>query len=54
MWKKQLEGVKVKTVWGYFNNDYAGYSVGACNRFKKMMGLPLVEKAPEAQPGLFG
>jgi uncharacterized protein YecE (DUF72 family) len=52
-WKKQLEGVKVKTVWGFFNNDYAGYSVGTCNRFKKMMRLPLVEKAPEAQPRLF-
>lgn len=54
-WKGQLEAVapEVKTVWGFFNNDYAGYGVGTCNRFKGMLGLAAVEP-PEIPGGLFG
>jgi len=39
----------IKTVWGFFNNDYAGYSVGTCNRFKEIVGLPAA--APGAVQG---
>ena len=54
-WKEQLAtaGAEVNTAWGFFNNDYAGYSVATCNRFKHMLGLPVVEP-PEIPGGLFG
>jgi uncharacterized protein YecE (DUF72 family) len=35
---------KVRTVWGFFNNDYAGYAIATANRFKKMLGQD-VQKA---------
>lgn len=34
---------EVQTIFGYFNNDYAGFSPGTCNRFKKLNGLPLMD-----------
>jgi uncharacterized protein YecE (DUF72 family) len=44
----------VGTIYGYFNNHYQGHSPAACNRFKRLIGLPVVE--PDAlvvQPSLF-
>jgi uncharacterized protein YecE (DUF72 family) len=29
----------VKTVYGFFNNDYAGFSPATANRFKEIIGL---------------
>ena len=46
---------KVKTAWGYFNNDYSGYSVATCERFKRMVGVEVKERVREPEgPGLFG
>lgn len=44
-WKAKLQRAapKVKTILGFFNNDYAGYAPGTCNRFKAMLGLPVHE-----------
>ena len=54
-WKEGVAAVApdVTTAWGFFNNDFAGYAVGTCNRFKGMLGLPVVEP-PEIPGGLFG
>jgi uncharacterized protein YecE (DUF72 family) len=44
-WKSNINqstsGGGIDTVWGFFNNDYAGYSVATCNRFKKIVGVPV-------------
>lgn len=45
---------RVGTIYGYFNNHYQGHSPASCNRFKRLIGLPVVE--PDAlvvQPSLF-
>jgi uncharacterized protein YecE (DUF72 family) len=47
----KLEGVK--EVFGFFNNDYAGFGAGTCNRFKALMGLPVRPFTPPQQPTLF-
>ena len=44
----------IKSVWGFFNNDYAGYSVGTCNRFKIIVGEPVRRPTPEDRGELFG
>ncbi len=31
----------VKTIYGFFNNDYSGHSPRTCNRFKEMVGEPI-------------
>lgn len=31
----------LQTIYGYFNNDYSGHSPRTCNRFKKLVGLPI-------------
>ena len=54
-WKDQIESVAdhVTTTWGLFNNDFAGYSIATCNRFKSLIGIEPNE--PPAIPGgLFG
>lgn len=41
-WKDQIQPYldRAGCVYGFFNNDYAGYAVGTCNKFKKILGLP--------------
>jgi uncharacterized protein YecE (DUF72 family) len=58
-WKSQIDeraaGTSAQTGWGFFNDDYAGYSVATCNRFKAIVGLPV--NRPELIAGqgvLFG
>ncbi len=46
-----LEGIN--TIYGFFNNDYAGFAAGTCNRFKKIAGLPAVPFTPPEQGRLF-
>ena len=41
------------TVFGYFNNDYAGHAPATCNRFKKIAGLPTQPLQPPQQGRLF-
>ena len=54
-WRDALRAVepKLDTVYGLFNNDYAGYGVGTCNRFKEMLGLDISRSPGERQGGLF-
>ena len=49
-WKRAIDAAapKVRSVWGFFNNDYAGYSVATANRFKRLIGREVKEPVPEA------
>ena len=43
-WKAQLlKAAGIDTVYGLFNNDYSGYSVATCDRFKRVLGLPVTQ-----------
>jgi uncharacterized protein YecE (DUF72 family) len=42
------------SVWGYMNNDYAGYAIATGNRIKQMLGLPVAPIEADQQPTLFG
>jgi uncharacterized protein YecE (DUF72 family) len=54
-WWEQLQPAagQVDAVYGFFNDDYAGYAPATCNRFKAMAGLPLVEPELPQQGTLF-
>ncbi len=43
----------VDSVYGFFNNVYAGFAPGTCNRFKAMLGLEVKSLTPPGQPRLF-
>lgn len=51
--KLQLVLPKVKTVYGFFNNDYAGHSPATCNRFKALIGIPPSSVPAGVQGSLF-
>ena len=53
-WKQQIASVsdQIETTWGFFNNDFSGYSVPTCNRLKSMLRLA-VNEPPEIPGGLF-
>jgi uncharacterized protein YecE (DUF72 family) len=40
-------------VFGFFNNDYAGFAPASCNRFKTLLGLPAKSFEPPRQGRLF-
>ena len=42
----------VDRVYGFFNNDYSGFSPATCNRFKTIAGLPTAAANPPEQPRL--
>ena len=44
---------RIGTVYGFFNNDYAGYAPGSANKFKKMLGLPIEPQSLPMQGKLF-
>lgn len=44
---------RLDTVFGFFNNDYAGFAPATANRFKSMLGLPVEPLKPPEQPRLF-
>lgn len=54
-WKAALEPVAptVRSVLGFFNNDYTGYAIATCNRFKALIGQPVHEPAAARQGDLF-
>jgi uncharacterized protein YecE (DUF72 family) len=54
-WRKQIWGLleQVDTLYGFFNNDYAGFAAGTANRFKELAGLPLESFKPPQQGRLF-
>ena len=39
-------------VYGFFNNDYSGFSPATCNRFKALAGLPTTSATPPEQKRL--
>jgi len=42
-----------KEIFGFFNNDYAGFAPGTANRFKDIMGLTVNRFGPPVQGTLF-
>jgi uncharacterized protein YecE (DUF72 family) len=60
-WRGEVSRVmaaeRIENVWGFFNNDYAGYAIATCRRFMRIMGLAIQEDAEgarEEQGNLFG
>lgn len=55
MWLSRLEPHlnQVEFIFGYFNNDYAGFSPGTCNRFKQLIGDEVQDFSPPQQGQLF-
>lgn len=49
--KPHLAGVR--SVFGFFNDDYAGHGPATCNRFKALAGLPPSRPEIPQQPALF-
>jgi uncharacterized protein YecE (DUF72 family) len=43
----------VQTIYGFFNNDYAGHSPSTCNHFKAIVDLPTVQPQLPQQGRLF-
>ncbi len=54
-WWEQIQAHRetVSTIFGFFNNDYAGHAPTTCNQFKAMVGLPHVSTRPLQQGRLF-
>lgn len=55
LWYEQLSKVldHITTVYGFFNNDYAGFAAGTCYRFKSIAGIPAKPFQPPQQDRLF-
>jgi uncharacterized protein YecE (DUF72 family) len=43
--KANLDGIE--SIYGFFDNDYAGHAPATCNRFKALVGLPAASSAGE-------
>ncbi len=43
----------VPEIYGFFNNDYAGFAAGTCLRFNKLAGIPNRTENPPIQGRLF-
>jgi len=54
-WWEQLRDnlSQVSEIYGFFNNDYAGFAPGTCNRFKSIAGLPFSSIESAQQGKLF-
>jgi uncharacterized protein YecE (DUF72 family) len=54
-WFKNVKSYsqEIAQVYGYFNNDYAGFGAMSCNRFKLLAGLPAADIRPPQQGRLF-
>jgi len=54
-WHAQLQAHQeaARTVYAYFNNDYAGYSPATANKFKHIAGIEAAEIRPYQQGRLF-
>ncbi len=54
-WLERIEAnsAEIETVFGFFDNDYAGHAPATCNRLKKLIGLPVAPSASEEQGRLF-
>lgn len=51
-WKNEIERVTkeqaIQKIFGFFNNDYSGYSIATCRRFMRLMGLEVPPDPPAA------
>lgn len=54
-WLKQISthNDQMEDLFGFYNNDYAGFAAGSANRFKEMIGLPIKKLKPPQQGALF-
>jgi uncharacterized protein YecE (DUF72 family) len=54
-WLKRIENIswQVNAVYGYFNNDYAGFGAGSAIKFRYMIGNPVVLPQQPKQGSLF-
>ena len=54
-WQQQIAAQEhtVGAIYGYFNDDYAGYAPATANRFKSLAGLPVIEPEIPRQGTLF-
>jgi uncharacterized protein YecE (DUF72 family) len=54
-WREKLTAAagQVENIFGFFNNDYAGFGAGTAQRFKGLLGLPAEPLTPPQQPRLF-
>lgn len=43
----------IQVFYGFFNNDYAGFAAGTCEKFMKIVGLPIEENNRPKQQSLF-
>lgn len=52
-WKARIDEklTGVTRAFGFFNNDYSGYSIPTCERFKRLVGVPVVERSVAATQG---
>jgi len=48
-WLKLIRGSMegVETIYGFFDNDYAGHAPATCNRMKELIGLPVAHAQGE-------
>ncbi|MCA9947889.1 MAG: DUF72 domain-containing protein, partial [Anaerolineales bacterium] len=54
-WYAQIEPLlpQFENIFGFFNNDYSGFSPKTCNRFKEIVGVEGKEIRPLQQGRLF-
>lgn len=54
-WANQIQSRidEIEDIYGFFNNDYAGFSPATINRFKGIVGIPTVPFDPPIQGRLF-
>lgn len=54
-WRQKIEANAPgkEAVYGFFNNDYAGFAPATANRFKSIAGLPVEPLTPPQQGKLF-
>lgn len=54
-WKEYVLdiGGDVERIYGFFNNDYAGFAAGTCLKFKELLGLPIERPGIDKQGRLF-
>ena len=54
-WVQRIQAVanEIHTVFGFFDNDYAGHAPATLNRLKSILGLPVTSSPAEEQGRLF-
>ncbi|MFN2127619.1 MAG: hypothetical protein ACK2TU_07140, partial [Anaerolineales bacterium] len=54
-WVERMNDKKtgINTIYGYFNNDYSGFSPETANEFKKIVGLEITDFKFPVQSEMF-